>query len=92
MRPIAPRTGAPEVTVAEEQLEYLPITVARYEFTDGSKGILTRWTLTPEERARIAAGEDFYVMQLNFGSPMTPMEARVGAADWTVDNSPSKSE
>lgn len=84
MRMIAPRTGAPETTVAEEQAEYLPITVAHYDYADGSRGILTRWRLSDEERTAIAAGEDLYVMQLNFGTPMTPMMARVGSGDWAT--------
>lgn len=85
MRAIAPRTGAPEQTIAENQEQYLPITVALYSYTDGSRGILTRWTPSAEERAAIAAGEDIYVLQLNFGGPMTPMSARIGPGDWKVD-------
>jgi hypothetical protein len=78
-RMIAPRTGAPEVTVAEEQEEYLPITVALYLDEKGARHILTRWTFTAEERAAIAAGEDVYVAQLGApNTPMTPMNVLVG--------------
>lgn len=84
MRPIAPRTGAPEATIAEEQEEYMPITVALYEYPNGARGLLTRWTFTPEERAQIAAGEDVYVHQLNFGTPMTPLIVRAGPGDFAV--------
>ena len=85
MRMIAPRTGHPaahEVTVAEEQLEYLPITVERYTHDNGSVTILTRWTPSAEQRAAIAAGSDVYVTQLNFGAPMTPMAVYCGASPW----------
>ncbi|MHB1065708.1 MAG: hypothetical protein ACYC1Z_14675 [Georgenia sp.] len=84
MRMIAPRTGAPEITVAEEQHEYLPITVALYDHPDGVRTILARFTFTPEERAAVAAGADVYFGQLNFGGPMTPINACVGAGDWQV--------
>lgn len=86
MRSIAPRTGAPEVTVAEDQAEYMPLTVSTYEYENGSRGLLTRWTFTPEERHAIAAGEDLYVMQLNFGTPMTPLIVRCGPGDFVVGN------
>jgi hypothetical protein len=82
MRPIAPRTGFPEVTIAEEQEEYMPVTVALYQYDDGVRGLLTRWTFTPEERAAVAAGEDVYVQQLNFGTPMTPLIVRCGPGDF----------
>lgn len=85
MRPIAPRTGAPEVTISEEQEEYMPVTVAVYRYDDGSRCFLTRWTLTPDERKRIAAGEDFYVGQLNFGAPMTPLIVQCGAGNFVVE-------
>lgn len=84
MRPIAPRTGAHEVTVAEEQEEYMPITVARYQFSDGVRGTLTRWTFTDAERRAVAAGEDIYVMQLDGGGPMTPLSVQVGPGDYTI--------
>jgi hypothetical protein len=84
MRAIAPRTGAPEVTIAEEQEEYSPITVARYHYPNGTGLLLTRWTFTPEERAQIAAGEDVYIGQLNFGGPMTPLIVRCGPGDLAV--------
>lgn len=89
-RAIAPRTGAPEVTVAEEQEEYLPITVACYQDAEGVRHLLARWTFTTEERARLAAGEDVYVAQLSFGGPMTPMSVHVGPGPYAaVPESPS---
>ena len=79
---IAPRTGAPEITVAEDQLEYLPITMALYGDETGVKQMLSRWTFTPEERARIANGEDLYVALMTFGQPMQPISAQVGPEGW----------
>lgn len=81
MRPIAPRTGAPEATIAEEQEEYQPITVAVYELDHG-RVYLARYTFTDAERAAIAAGEDVYFGQLTFNGKMTPIVATVGQAEW----------
>src|ERR1044071_7885140 len=78
MRAIAPRTGHPERIYAEHQLEYLPVTVAIVEHEGGKRALLTRWTLTPEERQRVFDGVDIYVAQLNFGNPMTPMMVHCG--------------
>lgn len=63
MRPIAPRLGdiAEEITVAEEQEEFKPLTMARVPVEGGGFYMFARWTLTPEERRRVAAGEDIYV-------------------------------
>jgi hypothetical protein len=83
IRAVAPRTGHPqahEVTVAEEQPEYMPLTVEWFEHPDQVRTILTRWKPNDEQRARIAAGEDVYVTQLNFnGRGMTPMNVWVGS-------------
>jgi hypothetical protein len=77
VRPIAPRIdGADEITIAEEQEEFMPITAAIVQFSDSVQRVC-RWTFTPEERARIAAGEDIY-----FGTPasiqLTPHWLQVG--------------
>lgn len=84
MRMIAPRTGAPELTIAEDQLEYKPLTVAVYgdNAEMGPRTLLSRWTLTPEERARIAAGEDLYIGLCTFGQPMQPINVQVGPDGW----------
>ena len=84
MRPIAPRTGAPETTIAEEQEQYMPVTVALYDYPDGSRCLLTRWTLTADERAAVARGEDIYIGQMNFGTPMTPLVVQCGPGEFVV--------
>jgi len=81
MRPVAPRTGEPEVTIAEEQHEYLPITAAVRDrvvnLENGGRvrvrSLVTRWTLTPEERQQVSAGADVYVELLTGGRPMQPV-------------------
>lgn len=63
MRPIAPRLGDAfdEIAVAEDQPEFKPVTMARVFTGNGSWDMVGRWTLTPEERQRIAAGDDIYI-------------------------------
>lgn len=62
MRAIAPRTGAPETTLAEEQEEYLPLTVANYFYAEDpadparitSRVRLTAWQPELAERHMVA--------------------------------------
>lgn len=87
MRPIGPRTGAPEVTIAEDQLEYMPLVAAVYEFKGGGYGYLTRWTLSDDERRQIAEGEDVYIAEmLPEGLPFTPLTVDIGPPGWTVES------
>jgi hypothetical protein len=92
VRAIAPRTGAPENTIAEDQPEYIPVTLAFYEFRDApaAKGVLWRLTMTKEERERILQGEDIYIMQVypNKEALITPMSFSVGPMPcWIVPES-----
>lgn len=81
---VAPRTGAPEVTVAEDQEQYKPITVGVYGDNGelGPRQLLMRWTFSDEERARIAAGEDIFAALMTFGDPMQPISIQVGPTGW----------
>lgn len=64
------------VTFAKDQPQYRPLPVARLP---GYRGVLiSRWTLTPEERAAIAAGEDLYIQHLTFNNPLQPLLPTVG--------------
>jgi hypothetical protein len=92
MRAIAPRTGALERTIAEDQPEYIPVTLAFYQFKDAplAKGILWRFTFTKEERERLLKGEDIYVMQVypTQEALITPMSFSVGPKPcWIVPES-----
>lgn len=44
--------------------------------------VITRWTFSAEERARIGAGEDLYLSMLS-GGLINPVELSVGLCDWT---------
>jgi hypothetical protein len=84
MRMVAPRTGADEITIAEDQLEYKPLVAARYQTEDGHQMLLTRWRFTDEERARIAGGEDLYLGVMTFGQPLQPLAPQVGPEGYEV--------
>lgn len=79
MRPIAPRTGLPEVTLAEDQPEFKPITVALWSDPTGACGCLTRWRPSPEELTALLSGEDVFVAITTGGHPMQPVHVQVGA-------------
>lgn len=75
MRPIAPRiVGLEEVHIDGEKYKLLP---AAYGETDtGNRSIVTRWRLSDEERARVAAGEDVFLCVI--GERIQPLQMHVG--------------
>lgn len=80
MRAIAPNLPrAAEGVIAENQLEYSALPIASV-LRNGCQAVLTRWTMTPAERAAVAAGEDIYLTQLTFGHPLQPIAIQVGRA------------
>jgi len=65
-----------EFIYAKDQPAYLPLpTVVLH---GRARRTISRWTLTPAERASIAAGEDLYVEQLTFGEDLQPILPTVG--------------
>jgi len=58
MHMVAPRTGAPEITVAEDQLEYRTLTCAEYTIPEGqpfagARYLVSRWRFTDEDLAAL---------------------------------------
>lgn|SRR5678815_4381786 len=98
MNPVDPRVhpslvppGSRAVIIAEHQDEYvdLPSVLTPAVFVDGvlkaPPYVITRWTLTAEERVAIARGEDLYITLIkNPMSPLNPMMVSVGPADWSA--------
>lgn len=104
MRMIAPRTGAPEVTVAEEQLEYKPLVVALYQNPPDDPDfpnvpfVLSRWTFTDDELARLLGvdvallrelprsrpREDVYIAHMTGGGSLQPLAPQVGPTGYVV--------
>lgn len=85
MRAVAPRTGADEMTIGENQPEVMPLTICVYDYAD-ARGMLARFTFSPEERQRVAAGEDLYVMQLFHpgAQVFVPMHLQIGEGSLKV--------
>ena len=84
-RPVAPRVGAPEVMMAQDQDQYLTVCVALITYSDQSQAVMTRWRLSDEERALIAAGNDVYLTLMTFGQPMQPITMEIGPPEWAVE-------
>lgn len=65
-----------EVVYAKDQPEYLPL---RALVSDGLKRrVISRWTLTEEERKAVAAGDDIFLMLLTHGYPLQPIQIALG--------------
>ena len=86
MTPVDPRIdpalvpdGSRPVVIAKDQPEYVPLPVVRTP--DGQ--VITRWELTPEERAAIAGGADVFVTLFSHG-PINPLFVTIGPVDWTA--------
>lgn len=78
MEAVAPDLGLGRAEIiAKDQPQYIPLPA---ELVAGPKGavVLTRWTFTSEERARIAAGMDLYLSVLTFDNPLQPLLPSVG--------------
>ncbi len=88
MRAVAPRVGAPEIMLAEEQEEYKTVCAAVITHDDGTIAIMTRWKFNDDERERIAEGEDLYLRLFTFGQPMNPIHIEVGRPAWATDGPP----
>jgi hypothetical protein len=85
--------GSRAVVIAEHQDEYRDLPSIRTPaIVDAQTGrllsppyVITRWTLTPEERLAILRGEDVFITLLSHG-PINPLFATVGPVDWTKTN------
>ncbi len=69
--------GSRAVVIAEHQDEYRDL--PSIHTPDGQ--VITRWTLTDEERLRVLAGEDIYITLLSHGA-INPLFATVGPVNW----------
>jgi hypothetical protein len=82
MHPVAPRTGADEITIAEEQLEYRPLVGAVYVDADGVRVVLTRWRLNDEDKRKAAQGEDLTIAVRVFNGPFPPLMVGFDLDEW----------
>lgn len=70
--------GSKAVVIAEHQEEYRDLPSIRTP----NGYVITRWSLSDEERAAIVRGEDIYITLLAHGA-INPLFATVGPVDWT---------
>jgi hypothetical protein len=69
--PVLSSCSGPEIKIAENQPEYQTLSAIIGEAP--YYPVTTRWTFTPEERERIAAGGDIWLTLLTFGTPLQPI-------------------
>jgi dihydrofolate reductase len=69
--------GSKAVVIAEHQDEYRDLPSIRTPCGQ----VITRWSLTNEERAAIVRGEDIYVTLLSHGA-INPLFVTVGPVNW----------
>lgn len=85
---LQPRDGAVvdgledrEVTYAEEQPQYTPLRTLRS--IGPEHRVISRWTLTDEQRKAVADGADLFLELLTFGDPLQPI--RIAVSDGKLD-------
>lgn len=85
MRHVRPKLKAETITLAEEQDEYKPVTVAVVSNPGypGARGtpyntLVMAFEITPEERQRLIDGGRLYVSLLTMLQPMQPILCSIG--------------
>jgi len=64
-----------EIVIARNQPEYQPL---RSLVSRETGRVLSRWSLTPEQRAAVAAGADIFLDVATFGQKLQPVLLSVG--------------
>jgi hypothetical protein len=78
--------GSRAIVIAEHQSEYLDLPSVR---TPGGQ-IITRWSLSDDERTAIFRGSDIFVTILSAGA-INPLFVTVGPIDWRArEEDPTK--
>lgn len=77
--PVMPGSASIEVVLGKDQPEYVPLPAVYLDTP--ARPMVTRWRLSPEERAAVAAGGDIVLNQLTFGNPFQPVHLQVVGPD-----------
>lgn len=77
--PVMPGSELIEVILGKDQPEYIPLPAVY--LSERTVPMITRWRLTDEERAAIAAGADIVLTQLTFSYPFQPVHLQVTMPD-----------
>jgi hypothetical protein len=64
-----------EVVYAKDQPEYLPLRTLVSAGRDTK--VISRWTLTEEQRKAVAEGADIFLILFTFGQPLQPIQIAV---------------
>ena len=64
------------VVYGADQPEYLPLPTC--QLVGDETRVISKWELTAEERAKVAAGEPVFIEILTFGKPLQPILPTVG--------------
>jgi hypothetical protein len=78
--PVVEGMECEEVVYAKNQPEYIPLRTLKSQ----SGIVLSRWTLTEEQRKEIASGADIYLELHTFNNPLQPI--RMAISDGKLDN------
>ena len=73
--PVLPNSPAiPEIVLAKDQPEYIPLPVAHIEYSDGVRSMISCYRLTVRERLKILLTGKVWWEQLTFGHPLQPQK------------------
>jgi hypothetical protein len=70
--PVIEGQEAEEIVFAKNQPQYKPLRC----LVDDSRGdcrVMSRWTLTDEQRRAVTEGADIYLTLLTYGNPLQPI-------------------
>lgn len=73
--PVIPGLEQFELVYAKNQPQYRPLHTLKSEYPDGK--VMSRWTLTPAQRAAVAAGADIFLELMTFHGPLQPITMAV---------------
>jgi hypothetical protein len=73
--PVVPGLEAHELVFAKDQPEYIPLRALRARTNDGR--VMSRWSLTAEQRKAVADGADIFLTLMTFGNPLQPISMAV---------------
>lgn len=80
--PVVDGMETQEVTYAKHQPEYIPL---RTLVSSGRMGaVISRWTLTADQRKAVADGADIFLELNTFHEPLQPI--RMAISDGNLDN------
>lgn len=81
----------PEIVLAKDQPQYIPLPVARIQYQDGTISLISCYRLTWRERIRLLSSGKLWLEQLTFGQPLQPQRPTVFEPLTSADDDTRKS-